>query len=97
MRNSTEVTVFASTLIPASAEANPLENKLLSNIVLEPFVAYTHNAEPVTFLIQAPTASPVSFVCAKIDAEAAYLGKNYITISLKTFLHLLVKRVVDGI
>ena len=46
MWKSTEVAVFASTLIPASAVANPLEDKLLSEIVL--FVAYTHNAEPVT-------------------------------------------------
>ena len=48
MRKSTDVTVYASMLIPASAVANPLEDNLLSGVALEPFAVYTHNAEPVT-------------------------------------------------
>lgn len=76
MRKSTDVTLFGSTLIAASDAENPLEDKLLTGVALEPFTIHTHNAEPVTLWIQAPTVSPVSFVCAKIDAEAAYLVGN---------------------
>jgi hypothetical protein len=76
MRKSTDVTVFESTLIPASVVENPLEDKLSRDVALEPFALCTHNAAPVTLKIQTPTAAPVSFVRAKIDAEASYLRKN---------------------
>jgi hypothetical protein len=67
--------------------------------VSAPQIRIAHKALPVRLKIQAPTASPVSFVRAKIDAKAEYLKK--IDVDPKDIhqaaWYVLIKGVVDKI